>query len=186
MCRRTYGLKTKSYGFYYRPLESFCNNASPSNTNNFHISRTTARTQKLASLMCFPCYAVTCICFVFRVSDKLLFYSPNVEFYVCRWNQLVVVVKLRLLSGKLLRAHTACTPPPSRCRPSPASYHGRERYLRELDVGKGSKGDNEMTSEVGRILGGAEHLEHLPDLLRLLAEEKQSLDSYQGDERLCR
>lgn len=41
-----------------------------------------------------------------------------------------------------------------------------------------------MTFEMERILGGAEHLEHLPDLLRLLAAEKQSLNSREGDERL--
>ena len=31
------------------------NNASPSNTNNAHISRTTARTPKISSPMCSPC-----------------------------------------------------------------------------------------------------------------------------------
>lgn len=46
------------------------------------------------------------------------------------------------------------------------------RYLREADIDGGD--DERMTMEVERILGGAEHLTHLPDLLRLVAAEEVS------------
>lgn len=45
--------------------------------------------------------------------------------------------------------------------------------------------DNEMTLEVERILGGAEHLSHLPDLLRLLAADERSLLNHLGDDDDC-
>ena len=44
--------KEELYGFYYRPIKSLSNNASTNNTNNTHISPTTARTPKPASPMC--------------------------------------------------------------------------------------------------------------------------------------
>ena len=40
---------------YHRKCKPLRNNASPSNTNNAHISRTTTRTPKISSPMCSPC-----------------------------------------------------------------------------------------------------------------------------------
>lgn len=49
------------------------------------------------------------------------------------------------------------------------------RYLREVDI---DRDDDEMTMEVERILGGAEQLQHLPHLLRLVAAEDIMISSH--------
>lgn len=53
-----------------------------------------------------------------------------------------------------------------------------QRYLREVDLDGGD--DEMMTMKVERILGGAEHLNHLPDLLRLVAAEQMRSSSGGG------
>lgn len=47
-----------------------------------------------------------------------------------------------------------------------------------------NKDDDEMTLELEHILGGAEDLELLPDLLRLLAAEERSSDRPEDDRGL--
>ena len=66
------------YRFYNRKLKPLRNNASPSNTNNAHISRTTTRTPKISSPTCSPCS---------RHVDIFRFDTQRIPFWIARrWN----------------------------------------------------------------------------------------------------
>ena len=61
--------------FYYRRLKSLIDNASPRNTNNAHVSRTTTRTPKISSPICSPC-----LCGHVKISIVVLEHSTVYSF----------------------------------------------------------------------------------------------------------
>ena len=94
--RPMYGLKAKLYRFQCKKLEPLQNNASPSNTNNAHILRTTNYNSHAKNLFTGVCSLCSCGHFrifsfdVFNVHSVLS--CPQVEFYAFSWNQLVVII----------------------------------------------------------------------------------------------
>ena len=93
--------KDEFASFYYIPIKSLCDNASPRNMNNSHISRTTARSShaKPAWPICSLCWCGHVICFVLWISVCSWYYCPKVECYAFIWNQLVFPSRAGLLTG---------------------------------------------------------------------------------------
>ena len=79
------------YRFHYRKLKPLRNNASPSNTSNAHISRTTTHTPKISSPICPPCPCSHFDIFNFEMLNVFHSEFPKVEFYAFSRNQLVGV-----------------------------------------------------------------------------------------------
>ena len=87
-CWPIYGLNTNYIDFNVG-IQSLWNNASPTNTNNAHISRTTTRTPKISSPMCSPCSCCHVDTFSVENINVYRFYCPKVEFHAFSWHQLV-------------------------------------------------------------------------------------------------
>ena len=84
----------KAYRFYCGKLKPLRNNASPSNTNNAHISQTTTRTPEIRPPMCSPCSCGHVDLFSFDIFNVYSVFScPKVEFYAFSSNQFFSHIK---------------------------------------------------------------------------------------------
>ena len=106
---RFFFLRTHTAYCKYRKFKPLQNNASPSNTNNAHISRTTiynSHAKKTCDIFTdmFPLFRRSCgYLQCWKNSTYSVFYSPKVEFYAFTWNQFVRTVEKEKVHTKINR-----------------------------------------------------------------------------------